>query len=539
MRPDDGRRGLTFFWILTILAFIALRAPCVSIPLERDEGEYAYIAQRALLGEVPYRDIFDQKPPGVFALYAVPFVLFGQSVEAIHVFMYVCTLVTTVLIAMLVSRIADARAGVLAALAFAVMSIDPRLLATAANTEKFMILATVGMMLCALAGLDTRRRLWWLGCGVCGGLAFWIKQVAIADLAFVAMIPVCGHWPIKGRRAVRSLLLDHAALVAGLVCASIPIIVYFVRTGAWDAFLDCVFLHNFQYVQQVSWSGRWHNLGLAAAHLAGSHWAVWVLSVGGVVFGCRGRCWCRWFLCGWLLFSFVGVSLGGLYSYHYFVQLLPALAALAGLGLARPAGWFASRPVAARYGGWAALVLGVVGPVVLASRAVFAAPSPAAASRAMYRLNPFAQSVAIGRYVKEHSAPDETVFILGSEPQILFYAHRKSASRYIFVYPLTGSFGDALDRQKQVAEEVLRARPRHIVIVLIPTSHRLGRGSELYLWNAVRQWVRDGYRVVGLEAYGPNGLPLTFGEEAAAWFGAHGVTFGTIVYGRRDAPRGE
>src|SRR5262249_42370580 len=46
---------------------LMLRWPIAAIPLERDEGEYAYIAQRWLAGEVPYKGSFDQKPPGVFA----------------------------------------------------------------------------------------------------------------------------------------------------------------------------------------------------------------------------------------------------------------------------------------------------------------------------------------------------------------------------------------------------------------------------------------------------------------------------------------
>ena len=52
---------------LAVLAFAALRTPLLAVPLERDEGEYAYIAQRMLAAELPYRDAFDQKPPGVFA----------------------------------------------------------------------------------------------------------------------------------------------------------------------------------------------------------------------------------------------------------------------------------------------------------------------------------------------------------------------------------------------------------------------------------------------------------------------------------------
>ncbi len=65
--PDDSASAKPLSWLsylplaLVILLSVVLRAGIVSIPLERDEGEYAYIAQRWLAGDVPYRDAFDQK----------------------------------------------------------------------------------------------------------------------------------------------------------------------------------------------------------------------------------------------------------------------------------------------------------------------------------------------------------------------------------------------------------------------------------------------------------------------------------------------
>ena len=43
--------------LLVIVA--AVRAPLLPIPLERDEGEYAYIAWRLDYKELPYRDWID------------------------------------------------------------------------------------------------------------------------------------------------------------------------------------------------------------------------------------------------------------------------------------------------------------------------------------------------------------------------------------------------------------------------------------------------------------------------------------------------
>src|SRR6267142_4629299 len=67
-----------------LLIVAALRTPLLSIPLERDEGEYAYIAWRLGHDELPYRDWVDQKPPAVFYTYRLALSLPFEPVRAIH-----------------------------------------------------------------------------------------------------------------------------------------------------------------------------------------------------------------------------------------------------------------------------------------------------------------------------------------------------------------------------------------------------------------------------------------------------------------------
>ena len=67
-----------------ILIVAAIRAPLLPIPLERDEGEYAYIAWRLAYDELPYRDWVDQKPPAVFYVYRLSLSLPLEPVRAIH-----------------------------------------------------------------------------------------------------------------------------------------------------------------------------------------------------------------------------------------------------------------------------------------------------------------------------------------------------------------------------------------------------------------------------------------------------------------------
>lgn len=57
------------YWTFFLGACI-IGALCVVSPLDRDEGAFLVIAQEILHGRIPYRDVFDQKPPGIYYLLA-------------------------------------------------------------------------------------------------------------------------------------------------------------------------------------------------------------------------------------------------------------------------------------------------------------------------------------------------------------------------------------------------------------------------------------------------------------------------------------
>src|SRR6187549_3699600 len=90
-----------------LLLAIALRSALAAIPLERDEGSYAYVAARWLHGELPYQTAFDHKPPGVLAAYAAILALFGgkASPAAIHWATQIYSLGTLVIVAAIGRRL--------------------------------------------------------------------------------------------------------------------------------------------------------------------------------------------------------------------------------------------------------------------------------------------------------------------------------------------------------------------------------------------------------------------------------------------------
>jgi len=84
------------------------------------------------------------------------------------------------------------------------------------------------------------------------------------------------------------------------------------------------------------------------------------------------------------------------------------------------------------------------------------------------------------------------VFLFGTEPELLFYARRVSATRYIHLFPLFGPYPDALERQRGVAAEVARAQPA--VLVWIPNAMFFVKGAPQFLTRWFQRFSAQHYR---------------------------------------------
>jgi 4-amino-4-deoxy-L-arabinose transferase-like glycosyltransferase len=510
------RRSTAAILALAAVVFVFVRAPLVSVPFERDEGEYAYIAQRILAGEVPYRDAFDQKPPGAFYVYAGAFALLGESLEAIHVFMYAWTVLTALALFGCVRRLSGELAAAFALLVFAWASAEPRLTGNAANTEIFMLLPMVASFYCLLRALEAARGVrWWLLCGALAAGACWFKQVAATNALYVAAVPALAALSRSPGGTRAGLLRAYGGLAAGALLVTLPGLAALAAAGAWGPFVDAVVLHNLQYAQYnstaVAREVLWHRLGEQAPSFA----AAWALAAAALLFPrlAGRRAWALFG--GWLLASAAGVAVGFYFRPHYFLQALPAVAALSGMALGAAGIRLLAHPRIA-VAGLAALAALAVVPPIAANASLRGAGSPAAVSRAIYGSNPFPESLEIGKYIRRTSGPEDRVYIIGSEPQILFYAGRRSATRYIFFYPLTGDYPDVLDRQQGVVAEVAEAKPLYVVWSNLGTSLLADEDTELLVFSEAMAMLERSYRLefVAHPVAGQESFEFVYGVEA-------------------------
>src|SRR5229473_3967651 len=150
--------------------------------LDGDEAIYASIAALMNGGAPLYAEGgVDNKPPGIFWVYATTFRVFGTyQMTAVHAVTLVVIAATCVLIFLIGRQLAGARAGVLAAVFYGVMTAagNPRLLA--ANTEAFMMLPLTASLFLML-----RRQWLWSGLLLTAAGAF--RQSAAVDILLLPL----------------------------------------------------------------------------------------------------------------------------------------------------------------------------------------------------------------------------------------------------------------------------------------------------------------------------------------------------------------
>jgi hypothetical protein len=473
-----------------LLLVAAVRTPLLPIPLERDEGEYAYIAWRLGYNELPYRDWVDQKPPAVFYIYRLALSLPFEPIRAVHFAGLVFAATSACALFFLGLRFMDRFWAWLGAAVFALLGADPLVQGTAANTEIFMLCPLIFSQIAFFtAAAKDQRNVWlMLLAGALTGIAVMFKQVAIVNWFLLA-----AAYPIfaQGEKRWRSAISFIAWSAAGLLMVVGLVLLYFWRHGGLHEFVDNVFTHNLEYISGVGASARLEYCWGTLTILARTQSIVWVFAAIGLAgLLTSGRARWSFFLAAWLIASLIGVSASGYFFPHYFQQLLPPLALAAAAGVE----WFGGLNFLKIFPLWVrraalSLTLAVL-PAVTLWPFLFVY-TPAEAVRKIYPGNFFAEMPEFAQRIETVTPVETPVFIFGAEPELLFYAHRRSATRYIFLFPLYGPYGDIRERQMAAVREIEHAQPS--TVVYLPNALFFVAGTDQYFTEWSLAYLRDNF----------------------------------------------
>lgn len=307
------RSKLNWWLLLALSGVFLLRLPTFFEPYwDGDEGVYYILGQVIARGGVLYRDIWDNKTPLLYLIYAFHPELWWAKLTAL-----VCVLGTSVTAYFLAKRL-KINGALVAFLTGAFLSM-PALAGNTANAELYFTLPiAVGAYLALTRGPSVRLA---VTLGLLAAAAFNLKVPAVFDFAGIFLAYTIIHW----RWSIWYWLKFYVPVTLAFATPLLGFIAYFYFNHALSDFLIAAFTQNSTYVSVYSGP-----LGKLASPLV-LHGVVLLVSLV-ILFIFLKKKWVSqelFFLAAWLGSSIYAVLLSGRPYSHYLLQIAAPVVLLA------------------------------------------------------------------------------------------------------------------------------------------------------------------------------------------------------------------
>lgn len=315
----DRKAYLLLIAILTI-GFI-IRGLTIFRAVRGDEGSFLYFGWMIVQGNVLYRDLFNEKSPGVFFTVALIFFLFGKNIFAVRILSMFLSILTTLIIFKIGNKISNPLTGLISALLY---ELEPITLSysTMVYTETFMIFFIVLAVYFYIPAHEKNSTWHYLLVGVLIGLSAIMRQTGIILLLVVILHRVYSRDTVK--KAFQSI----GTLMVGVIISVIPLIVYFLAVNALNDALYDIILYKLSYSYGFT---IFKTLEIFFKQVFLINVILWIVGVGGVLFALERRKKWDVFLVGWCLASFFVIAVMSTPYDHYYIQGMPSISLLGGI----------------------------------------------------------------------------------------------------------------------------------------------------------------------------------------------------------------
>ncbi len=478
-----ARAALADCWALVpvLLAVGLVALPTLAFPFGPDQAIFATIGQAINRGGHPYVDAWDQKPPGIYLLYALALRLPGPLMVRVRLFDLLWSGAALVVLFLLLRRLWNVRAAVFGTTLMGTVYFTTQGWWYLAQPDG---LAALPLALALLLSLARGRWRWpcWLAAGALTGMAFQLRFTA------APLVPAFVWTYILLERGGRRRLLGWTVWAgAGFLLVQAVVLAYLAAGHALRAYLEATRFAAgyarlgwpfapprrtvFTYLEYVRDS---------LALFTFSHAVFAIPALAGVFaafFLARDRAARAAAVSG--LAAFLGIALQQKFFWYHWQVLFPTLALLSGWAWDRA---FAvleqGRAMPRATAGKAALVAALLVLTPSVTRQAydqwdaFLHRNDSVTARLAYdnQFGPYADGTysyladrQVADYVRAHTQPQETIYVFGYEPLIYLLSERASASRFIYSLPFMSSWAPRrwLD---EFLDEIDRNRPVYFIV---------------------------------------------------------------------------
>jgi len=493
-KPMKQGRGKGSLWLLAMLLFfVFLRLPTLYEPLGRDQGIFATIASGLLEGKIPYRDLWDHKPPGIYVLYALAFKLLGMGIRSIPLFDGLYTIFTLLLFFKLAKEFFDRNSAYLATLLLTILLSGIFFLGWwgRGQPEVFILLPLLGMIyLLKPVELRERPSSFILLAGISGGIAFSLKST-IFPLLFLIFLFLLIESGINSE-GIKKGTLKVLLFSLGVIIALLPFLIFFWVNGALhDVIYSNVTFNLITHINHPFNLDFLKKMINTLYRIGGEIPFIWltililaVYRIGQITKDEKKK---GGLLIMWSIGTLLSISIGWWLFYYHFIILIPPLALLASSGLfqlmdrlpsqGRKIHQMSRRPLLYLFISLLSFeflfaylhsyVSTGITPALIGGEKTDQEEIYSRFRVQEFTLKDFSfsEDYRISLYLRGHTQKAEKIFIWGWESLIYFLSERKPASRFIFIYPLIQSDFDTRENfRKILLAELKKERPRYFVV---------------------------------------------------------------------------
>ncbi|MDE5103882.1 MAG: glycosyltransferase family 39 protein, partial [Trichodesmium sp. St19_bin2] len=310
--------------------------------LDKDESIYILGADSLLNGNLPYTEIWDNKPPGIFILFSLAMLIFDRSIVSIRIISILATTFTSYFlyrIGATIDQKQGEKIGLLAGVLYAIFSLHND--GAAANAEIFFApFVTVGFLLLFRNRQLSNIKVFMIG--LIFGIGMQIKYLVMMDTLALVLL---GTWFRKERKIkekekeglikiLNSTLKFYIIFGIGLILPAIFIAFIYQFYGYFDEYIYATLSANSKYVAMLDFSFS-DLLSRLRKQVLGNI-LLWLCLFWSPIYFfvfARGKFKQErnliylflWFSC-----AFLAVLLSKRFYNHYFLQLLPPLCLISG-----------------------------------------------------------------------------------------------------------------------------------------------------------------------------------------------------------------
>jgi Dolichyl-phosphate-mannose-protein mannosyltransferase len=507
--------------VLGVLTFCALLLRCVSIaePLGIDQSLWASAARGMSRGQLLYRDVWEQRPPGIYFVYLAGFDLLGWSASTVVWLDNLAAAATAMLLYGAARGLGNRLAGVTAACFYAVLTMPAWVhghggILERSVCETFVVVAVGFAAWCAVRLREHASLAVAFGLGLSAGAAVVLKPNA--GIYFPALLLWLAWYRRQTSPGSRAFLKPAGVAVLGAVVVPAATLAWLWHLGLLEDARTAVVDFNRYYVAE--------GFGVGAYALAFSK-AVWLRMKTDPLWlaGGAGALAALWVLARdrsvsplaglgivWGAGAALAIAVNGARLFNtYFIQAWPPLALLAAWLLTE----FAR---GSRRRGFVGVATAGLMLVLLVQRG-YAARVVGTAREDLDQLRGRTDRTAylqrfggygnqrgysaraneeLAEYVRARTTPDERVFLFGiNGAGVYFLSDRLTAHRFLRVnFFVATDFPDPRFRLEAVAEELAANRPRYLIFEHLPAASEMAKKVDHLTEDPVIKRLLGGYR---------------------------------------------